>query len=124
MLISNSPINSTNAYDAFARDSPARPNNSSHAIEPLGGFAGYFRTRGQHAADCIQAGTPLVFIRRQQFWDGGEARLRLEQQHEELLAHDLLELRKRKTRTCVVRANPPQCLQAALVDHSRAELPT
>src|SRR5215207_8375044 len=89
----------------------------SHAIEPLGGFAGYFRTRGQHAADNLQAGTPLVFARRKQFGYGGEARRGLQQQHEELLTHDLLELRERQTRACVVGASPPQCLQAPLVDH-------
>ena len=106
------------AYDAFACDFPARPNNWVTRSNRLAASPDISALADSTLADGIQAGTTLVFTRRKQFGDGSETRFRLEQQHEELLAHDRLELREREARACVVRAGPPQCLQAALVDHS------
>src|SRR4051812_13713469 len=83
-----------------------------HAIEPARGLACDLAARRQHAADGIEAGAAFGFVGRQQFWNRGEARLRLQQQHEELLAHDALELRQRQPRTGVLGARPPQRLEA------------
>src|SRR6478752_1173189 len=61
-----------------------QPEQLCHAIEPSGGLArDFFSTCGQHLTDDVQTGATFRLARRQQLWDGGEARLRLQQQHEE-----------------------------------------
>ena len=107
-----------NAYDAFARDSPARPNNcvtrsSRFAVSP--------------DISALADSTPRMASRpaRRSSSPGGSSlgmAARLASGSSNSMKNCsrtiCLELRKRKTRACVVRASPPQCLQAALVNHS------
>ena len=79
-----------------------------------------FRTHGEHAKASRRAS-----VGRQQAGNGRERRLLVDQQHEELLAHEGLELRQCQPRLVVL--DGPQCAgwpQAPLVDALPAPCPT
>ena len=107
--------------NVMSPDSSADPNSPAISFKSSGGLAGYLRACGQHCRRLQRrpARRVVSIMSGSNFGMAASAASWVEQQHEELLAHQHLELGQRAARAGIVRLpKPTQRFKAALVHHA------